>query len=54
MSDGRSIRLSTQQIIKSKPGPPGNSAPTFDAHQSGDLLMHLKGGEQVPDVQRDA
>src|SRR5215472_11814406 len=37
---------------ESKPGPPGNCAPSFDAHQPGDLLMHLEGSEQVPDVQR--
>ena len=27
-----------------------NSPPTFDAHQPRDLLMHLEGCEQVPDV----
>src|SRR5215467_6711388 len=47
-------RVSTQQIIKSEPGPPGNGAPTFDAHQPGDLLMHLEGCEEVPDIQRNA
>src|ERR1700739_1378373 len=46
-------RVSAQQIIKPKPGPPRNSAPTFDAYQPGNLLMHLEGCEQVPDVQRD-
>src|SRR6516165_165393 len=35
-------RVGTQQIIKPKPGPPGNRPPTFDAYQPRDLVIARK------------
>jgi len=46
--------VSTKQIIESETSPPGDRTPSFDAHQSRNLLVHGEPGHQIPNIERDA
>src|SRR6266446_9545668 len=47
-------RINMQEIIESQTGPPCDCAPTFDANQPRNLLMHREASQEIPNIERDA